>query len=141
LAQLPPTLTLAYTASLKPYEPYDTVRADIETEIELVKSFAEDSITIKLSRGQTLWGVAKQFYGDGFYFHFLAAVNHFGFPSRLPLNQSIDIPPRYALSPLDGYHFMAPGETIEGLCKNWMPTQIRHCLAEVRIKNRSRNPQ
>jgi hypothetical protein len=139
LSSTPPTLTIAYTATLKPFEPYDTVRADVENEIELIKSFAKDQITANLSRGQNLWDVAKQFYGNGFYFHFLAAANNFRSPSRLPVNQAVIVPPMYALSPLDGYHFMAPGETVEGLCKNWMPTQIGHCIAEVRGKNRSQN--
>src|SRR5262249_2173448 len=132
-----PILTIAFTARLKPFEPFETVREDIVTEIELIKSFAKDDVSHGITRGDSLWKLAKQYYGSGFYYNFLAAANNIknSSVSRLRDGQIIVIPAMHKLSPLDGYHFLAPGETLIGLCQNWMPGQFGRCLAAIRKKN------
>src|SRR5262249_13201495 len=132
-----PILTIAFTARSKPFEPFETVREDIVTEIELIKSFAKDDVSHGITRGDSLWKLAKQYYGSGFYYNFLAAANNIknSSVSRLRDGQIIVIPAMHKLSPLDGYHFLAPGETLIGLCQNWMPGQFGRCLAAIRKKN------
>jgi hypothetical protein len=132
-----PRLTIAFTARLKPGWPLDAIRADIQREIDLIKSFSNDDSVVQIKKGDSLWRIAKGSFRSGFFYHFLAAANGIsaGSVSNVRAGNFIKIPPVYELYPLVGYHFMAPGETLYGLCSKWMPDMWEKCFRTVRKAN------
>ena len=94
-----PKFTTAYVARLKPFLDFGQVRADIETEVELIRSFGKEDEVYVVARGDTYWDIAKRFYGNGFYFHLLSVANGITFrdASRLNVGHRLNIPPLHRL--------------------------------------------
>ncbi|MER9865461.1 LysM peptidoglycan-binding domain-containing protein [Mesorhizobium sp. M0185] len=128
-----PTFTTAYVARLRPQWDFEQIRADIETEIELIRSFGKEEEVYVVARGDTYWGIAKRFYGNGFYFHLLSVANGITFreASQLRVGQQLNIPPLYTLSPLTTHRFLAPTDTLYGLCKSLQPKSVDACLKDI----------
>lgn len=130
---------VAFTAQLKRWESIDSIKADIENEIRLLESFGKSTAKWTVQRGDTLWSIAKKSYGNGFYFHMLAAANNRDKrrANSIRIGEELTIPPKYALGPVMRTHFVSPGETIYGLCSKWMPGRLRECRSQIRLKNPS----
>jgi hypothetical protein len=131
--------TVAFTATLKSWEFIDTVAEDANAEVELIKSFSAPKINYKAVKGDTLWAIAKRFYGNEFYFHMLAAANNKDVrkANYLRIGEILSIPPLHALAPVPGLHFVVPGETISELCNKLMPGNLSRCKKAIYKKNPS----
>ena len=134
-----PKFKIAYRARLKPQFPYESIRQDIITEIEIIKSFSDDPTTLVVLPNSSLWKISTERYRNGFYYNMLAEAN--GIPNsklnRLKVGQSIVLPPTHKLAPVNSVHFLVPGETFYSICKQNRRMPLSNCLklaSELNVK-------
>jgi hypothetical protein len=132
-----PILEVSFIATVKPYEPMDTIVADISREIDLLKSFSQDEKVITVSRGQSFWTLSDQLYGTPYYYSMLAAANGVNRSQayRVEAGKRIKAPPLYQLPLTPQVHFMKPTETIYGLCLERFDVPVGKCMSAIAKAN------
>lgn len=133
VSSAPYILNLQFGTLKKEYEPIETVYADVEAEINLLRSFGKPDQTVSVVRGDSLSRIARKHYGNSFYSVFIAAANGMtkGDMDHLSTGQVLILPPVYKLPILDGYTFVAPGETLTSICHRLKASDTSACIRAI----------
>ncbi len=132
-----PVLEVSFVNTVKAYYPMDTIVADISEEIDILKSFSQDTKVIAVSPGKNFWKLSDQIYGTPYYYSMLAAANGVSRAQSYHLRAArrITAPPLYQLPLTPQVHFMKPGETIYGLCRERFNVPVGKCMAGIARAN------
>jgi hypothetical protein len=130
-------LNVVFVTQLRKDWPLDSVREGFQKERDLFASFGKDEQRKIVGRDDSLWNLAKQNYGNPYYFSLLASANNLDRTSQNVLRNgaNIIIPPLDKLTSQPNRHLMRPGETVWALCAKISPKAIPHCLRDIKRLN------